>query len=145
MKEFIISNLGTLAIIVSSIFTFAGVLVTVITKNGKAGNLLKSIGNVVKNLPTLIKRAEQLGGSGEDKKAYVMEQVQLYFRADGVTPSKEDLEDISTQVDEQVKLTKTLHVTATEKATTVTEQVEVSEGKVVSDSIIRIGDGNEKN
>lgn len=109
MGTFLANNVGSIAIIVSALCTFAGVLITVIFKNKKAGKLLVVIGAVVKKLPTFIKTAEQLGGDGITKKAYVMEQVDLYFRACGVTPSADDLAGISVQVDESVKLTKELH------------------------------------
>lgn len=115
--QWLTNNLGTIAIIISSVFTFAGVLVTVLFKNKGAGRLLKSIGNVVKRLPTLIKTAEKLGGTGEEKKLYVMEQVALYFLAEGVEPTEEDLASISEQVDAQVKLSKELHTTVQEVKT----------------------------
>jgi len=115
--QWLTNNLGTIAIIVSSVFTFAGVLVTVLFKNKGAGRLLKSIGNVVKRLPTLIKTAEKLGGTGEEKKLYVMEQVALYFLAEGVEPTEDDLASISEQVDAQVKLSKELHTTVQEVKT----------------------------
>ena len=118
MLTFLANNVGSIAAIISAVLTFAGVVVTVFTKNKKAGKLLVVMGNVIRKLPTLIKTAEQLGGDGATKKAYVMEQVELYFRACGITPSPKELETISAQVDDEVKLTKELHnggMTSSEK------------------------------
>ena len=113
MWQWLLNNIGTVAIIVTAVFTFAGAVINILFKNKPASKLLKSIANVVAKLPNLIKTAEKLGGTGEEKKAYVMEQVILYFTADGVKPTEEDLQSISSQIDNNIKLTKELHTVDT--------------------------------
>lgn len=122
MWQWLLNNIGTVAIIVTAVLSFAGVIVNIIFKNKPASKVLKSIANVVSKLPTLIKTAEKLGGTGEEKKQYVMEQVALYFTADGVKPTEKDLQTISTQIDSEIKLTKELHTVDT---TTTKDNVEV--------------------
>lgn len=122
MWNWLLNNIGTIAIIVTAVLSFAGVIVNIVFKNKPASKVLKSISNVVSKLPNLIKTAEKLGGSGDEKKAYVMEQVLLYFTADGVKPTEKDLETISSQIDNSIKLTKELH---TVDSTVTKDNVEV--------------------
>lgn len=95
--------------ILTVLITITGLIVSKVFNSKPASELLKSIAKVISKLPNLIRTAEKLGGSGDEKKAYVMEQVALYFTADGVKPTEKDLEQISCVVDSQVKLTKELH------------------------------------
>jgi len=113
MWQWLLNNIGTVAIIVTAVLSFAGVVLNILFKNKPASKVLKSMANIVAKLPNIIKTAEKLGGTGEEKKTYVMEQVALYFTADGVKPSEKDLESISTQIDSSIKLTKELHTVDT--------------------------------
>jgi len=97
MWQWLLNNIGTVAIIVTAVLSFAGVIVNIVFKNKPASKVLQSLAKVVSKLPNLIKTAEKLGGTGEEKKNYVMEQVALYFTADGVKPSEDDLKRISEQ------------------------------------------------
>ncbi|MBO7345331.1 MAG: hypothetical protein J6U92_05280, partial [Clostridia bacterium] len=112
----------------TGLVTITGLIVNKVFNNKPASDLLKSIAKVTSKLPNLIKTAEKLGGTGEEKKAYVMEQVGLYFTADGVKPTEKDLTYISTTIDNQVKLTKELHtvdVKTTKDNVEVTTHVDV--------------------
>jgi len=122
MWQWLLNNIGTVAIIVTAVLSFAGVIVNIVFKNKPASKVLQSLAKVVSKLPNLIKTAEKLGGTGEEKKNYVMEQVALYFTADGVKPSEDDLKRISEQIDNTVKITKELHTVDTK---VVKDNVEV--------------------
>lgn len=116
MWQWLLNNIGTIAIIVTAVLSFAGVVVNLVFKNKPASKLLQSLARVVAKLPNLIKTAEKLGGTGEEKKTYVMEQALLYLTAEGVKPDDSDLEYISSNIDSQVKLTKELHTTESKVA-----------------------------
>lgn len=120
MVQFIVNNFATICGVVSAVLTAGGVIAGLFARTKKASKTLKAIGGVVEHLPTYIRTAEKLGGTGEDKKAYVIEQVLLFLRADGVTPSKDQLDSISKQIDEQVRLTKSLHVMVRQADSTTT-------------------------
>ena len=120
MVQFIVDNFTIICTVLSAVITLISLLIG--NKSKKGQKALNSLAGVIERLPTYIKTAEKLGGSGEDKKAYVLEQVRLYLRADGVSPTAEQLDTIGRQIDEQVKLTKSLHV-AVRRATEDTSGV----------------------
>lgn len=109
MLNWVISNLNTIFLILGAILSIVGVIFTLLGKP-KLGKTLKATGSVVAHLPSFISTAEKLGGTGEEKKRYVLEQVYLYLKADGVTPDEDTILNISKQIDDIVKLTKELHV-----------------------------------
>lgn len=109
MLQFIINNADVIFGVVGAVATAGGVIAGLFTKTSKAKKCLLAIGEISNHLPSFIKTAEKLGGTGEEKKAYVMEQVVLWLKAQHVTPTQAQLDSISTQIDEDIKLTKTLH------------------------------------
>lgn len=109
MVNWLLSNIDLICLILGLVLTTAGTVLSLLGKKAGASKTLKAMGNIVAHLPSFIRTAEKLGGSGEDKKNYVLEQVLLYFKAEGVKPSEEQLISISQQIDDQVKLTKELH------------------------------------
>ena len=109
MWQWVLDNIDVVCLIIGLILSTLGTILSIVSKNANAGKSLKAMGNIVAHLPSFIRTAEKLGGTGEEKKAYVIEQVLLYFKAEGVKATDNDIASISAQIDDQVKLTKDLH------------------------------------
>lgn len=109
MVNWLLSNIDLVCLILGLVLTTLGTVLSFVSKNKGTGKNLRAMGNIVAHLPSFIRTAEKLGGTGEEKKAYVVEQVLLYFKAEGVNANEEQLLSISQQIDELVKLSKELH------------------------------------
>lgn len=107
--KWLATNIDTICLVLGLLLTALGTVLSLLGKRKGAGKGLIAMGNIVAHLPSFIRTAEKLGGTAEEKKSYVLEQVLLYFRAEKVEPTEQQLLSISQQVDDQVKLTKDLH------------------------------------
>ncbi len=110
--EWIVNNLGLICSILASILSIVGAVLSIKSKNGKASKIVNGVSKVIKAFPGIIATSEKVGNTGEERKAYAMEQASLLCQALGFEPSEEQVHEFSEIIDTLVALTKEINVTS---------------------------------
>lgn len=106
--QWLTNNLQLVFTIISILLGTAGTIFGLLKKKAPS-KVLQGLAEVVAQIPTFIRTAERIADTGEDKLAYVLNQVKLYCQARGFTPTNDQLEDIKQQINDQVKLSKDIN------------------------------------
>ena len=122
-----------IATIAAAVIGLIGTIIAALLGSGKVKlstvkNTLTSVINVLSKLPTLIKRAEKVGTTGEERKAYVIEQAELMSAADGVALTEADKELIAEAIDNQVNLTKEINNTSKTTVSPIVNNTTIKRG-----------------
>ena len=110
--EWVVNNLGLICSIIASILSIIAFILSNKSKNTKASNIVTGVSKVIKAFPGIIATAEKVGNSGEERKAYAMEQASLLCQALGFEPSEEQIDEFSEIIDTLVELTKQINTTS---------------------------------
>lgn len=108
MREFISQNSNMMiSFVIACVTIFASFVVPLIKSNTKAKVLGQVTLKVFQTLPDLIQVAEKISGlSGDDKKRYVLNQIQMILNSKGVDV---DLKQFDEEIDKLILLTKTVN------------------------------------
>lgn len=120
--EWLSNNIGLVCSIAGVLITGLSVLYSLITK-GKKSKVLTGLAKVVNSFPTAIQMAEKIGGTGEEKKTFVMGQAKLLCQAMGFEPTEGHLAEFSAIVDNLVALSKSININSKTGAKTVSEEL----------------------
>lgn len=125
MVEFLISNIDVICAVLGLLIAIGGAVASLLTN--KQSKVLTGLSKVVNSFPEIIKVAEKIAGTGEDKKTYVLQQAELLCKAMGFTPTEQQLAEMSEVIDKLVALSKEIN-TYTNKPTVQTVGIEILGG-----------------
>ena len=111
--DWIVNNLGLICSIIASILSIIAFILSNGSKNAKASKIVTGVSKVIKAFPGIIATAEKVGNTGEERKAFAMEQASLLCQALGFEPSEAQIDEFSEIIDTLVALTKQINTTKT--------------------------------
>ena len=115
----IAENLGLLCSILAGILSIVGTVLSIKYKGNKSSKILTGVSKVIKAFPGIIATAEKVGKTGEERKAWAMEQTSLLCQALGFVPTEDQVSEFSEIIDTLVALTK--EINSVSKTTNTTE------------------------
>lgn len=110
MWEWIVNNISWLSTLLFALISGLIIVIGAFKKDSPVVKGLKVLLGVVKQFPEYIKQAEKVSDDPEEKKAFALKQAVLNCQAQGVTPTEEQIVEMSMQIDEQVALTKSINL-----------------------------------
>lgn len=118
MGQWLLNNLDLIITAILGVVACVTSFISTRYKGTKSTQIAEGISSVIKELPRLITLAEKISTEGQEKKDFVLEQVNLICQSLGFTPTDTQIEEISATIDIIVELSKSINTyTNTTKAT----------------------------
>lgn len=123
--QYIVDNMGVICALLITLINAIVLIVSKVSSN-KKGKVIEGITDVINSLPDLIKTAEKVANSGEERKVYVMNQVVLLCKSLGFNPTEEHISYFNAITDNLVALSKSINLYSNEPKTTLIKTLGVN-------------------